>query len=97
MEILYCAISHFHANANRWLACDVMTAMLVELSQKNVINFYCMWHQHGRRDIVFWILRDWLQVIDTKTNHTSAISTNTTSLLCKYPMYYFVILRIVIN
>ena len=28
----------------RWLACDAMAAMLVELSQKNLTNFYCMWH-----------------------------------------------------
>ena len=30
-----------------------MAAMLVELSQKNLISFYCMWHQHGRHIIVF--------------------------------------------
>ena len=38
-----------------------MAAILDELSQKNLINFYCMCNQHGRRIIVFWILRDWLQ------------------------------------
>ena len=39
----------------------VVAAMLVELSQKNLINLQCRWNQHGRRTIVFWILRDWLQ------------------------------------
>ena len=33
--------------------CDVRAAMLVELSQKILINFYCMWNQHGRRIIAF--------------------------------------------
>ena len=37
----------------RWLAHDVMSAMLVELTQENIINFYCGWHQHDRRIIVF--------------------------------------------
>ena len=41
-----------------WCARDVMAAILDELSQKNLINFYCMWNQHGLRIIVFWILRD---------------------------------------
>ena len=42
---------------------DVTAAMLVELEQTNVINFFCLWHQHGRQSFVFWISRDWLQVI----------------------------------
>ena len=45
----------------RWCAHDVMAAMFDELSQKYLINFYCSWNQQGRRIIVFWILRDWLQ------------------------------------
>ena len=38
---------------NRWPARGVMAAMLVELSQKNLIDVYRKWHQHGRRIIVF--------------------------------------------
>ena len=45
----------------RWCACDVMAAILDELLQKHLINFYCMWNQHGRRIIVLCILRNWLQ------------------------------------
>ena len=45
----------------RWCACDVMAAILDKLLQKHLINFYCMWNQHGRRIIVLCILRNWLQ------------------------------------
>ena len=44
-----------------WCARDVMAAILDDLAQKNFINLYYMWRQHGFRIIVFWILRDWLQ------------------------------------
>ena len=47
-----------------WLARYVTEAILVELEQKNIINFFCLWHQHGRQTFVFWISRDWLQVIN---------------------------------
>ena len=48
-----------------------MAAMLVELKQKNLINFYCTWHQHGRRITAFWIAKDWSQTInDNKLQKT---------------------------
>ena len=43
---------------NRWLESDVMAAMLVELSQNNLINFYCIWHQHGPRVFGFSVARN---------------------------------------
>ena len=38
-----------------------MAAILDELSQKNLINYFGMWNQHGRHIIVFRILKNWLQ------------------------------------
>ena len=53
-----------------------MTAILGELPRKNLINFYCMWNEHGRRNIVLWILRNWLQPIYTdKSCPTSFVSS----------------------
>ena len=36
------------------MTCTYVTAaMLVELEQKNTINFFCLWHQDGRQIFVF--------------------------------------------
>ena len=32
---------------------DVDNMMLIPFQQKNLINFFWIWHQHGRRAIVF--------------------------------------------
>jgi hypothetical protein len=32
---------------------DVDDMMLIPFQQKNLINFFWIWHQHGRRAIVF--------------------------------------------
>ena len=48
-------------DVHTWRTREIMAAMLIELSQKNLINFFCRWNQHGRRIIVFRIPGNWLQ------------------------------------
>ena len=79
-----------------WFERDIMAAILDKLLQKNLINLYCMWNQHGCRIIVFWILKDWLQptyskptdMIYTIDRYLATLNLYGTELLIKTNFLY---------